>query len=95
MLAARRLRRNQHSVYFPPKNDQTLEGFQRILERLQKAKGDAVATRGCFVEGSSDSQIEAPFRRGRDANFAAIANKARELSKPSPCVPPTKKLEAS
>jgi hypothetical protein len=84
-----------NSVYFPPKNDQTLEDFQRIAREVTEGQGDAVATRGCFVEGLSESQIEALFRGGRDANFAAIANKARELSKPPPCAPPTKKLEAS
>ena len=71
----------KNSVYVLPKNDQTLEDFQWIAREITEGKGDASVCEAGFVEGLSDGQIEALFRAARDADFAAIADEARELSK--------------
>jgi hypothetical protein len=71
----------KNSVYVLPKSDQTLEDFQWILREIAEGGGEASLCEAGFVEGLSDSQIEALFRAARDADYASIADEARELSK--------------
>ncbi len=71
----------KNSVYVLPKSDQTLEDFQWIIREITQGGGDASLCEAGFVEGLSDSQIEALFRAARDADYASIADEARELSK--------------
>src|SRR5258708_32192831 len=71
----------KNSVYVLPKSDQTLEDFQWIAREIAAGGGEASLCEAGFVEGLSDGQIEALFRAARDADYAAIANEARELSK--------------
>ena len=71
----------KNSVYVLPRSEQTLKDFQWILREITEGGGDASLCEAGFVEGLSDSQIEAMFRAARDADYAAIANEARELSK--------------
>ena len=71
----------KNSVYVLPKSDQTLEDFQWILREIVESGGEASLCEAGFVEGLSDSQIEALFRAARDADYASIADEARELSK--------------
>src|SRR5579863_5405772 len=71
----------KNSVYVLPKSDQTLEDFQWILREIVESGGEASLCEAGFVEGLSDSQIEALFRAARDADYAAIADESRELSK--------------
>src|SRR5216683_3207455 len=71
----------KNSVYILPKSDQTLEDFQWIVREIAEGGGDASLCEAGFVEGMSDGQIEALFRAARDADYAAIADEARELSK--------------
>jgi hypothetical protein len=71
----------KNSVYVLPKSDQTLEDFQWILREIAEGGGEASLCEAGFVEGLSDSQIEALFREARDADYASIADEARELSK--------------
>jgi hypothetical protein len=71
----------KNSVYVLPKSDQTLEDFQWIVREIAEGGGDASLCEAGFVEGLSDGQIEALFRTARDADYAAIADEARELIK--------------
>lgn len=71
----------KNSVYVLPKSDQTLEDFQWIVREIAEGGGDASLCEAGFVEGLSDGEIEALFRTARDADYAAIADEARELSK--------------
>jgi hypothetical protein len=71
----------KNSVYVLPKSDQTLEDFQWIVREIAEGGGDASLCEAGFVEGLSDGQIEALFRTARDADYAAIADEARGLSK--------------
>ena len=71
----------KNSVYVLPRSDQTLEDFQWIVREISEGGGDASLCEAGFVEGLSDSQIEALFRAARDADYAAIADEARELAK--------------
>src|SRR6266481_6316553 len=71
----------KNSVYVLPRSDQTLEDFQWIVREIAEGGGDASLCEAGFVEGLSDSQIEALFRTARDADYAAIAEEARELGK--------------
>jgi hypothetical protein len=70
----------KNSVYVLPKTDQTLEDFQWIVREITEGGGDASLCEAGFVEGLSDGQIEALFRAARDADYAAIADEARELA---------------
>src|SRR6266851_1921127 len=71
----------KNSVYVLPRSDQTLEDFQWILREIVEGGGDASLCEAGFVEGLSDGQIEALFRAARDADYAAIADEARAMSK--------------
>src|SRR6266851_445923 len=71
----------KNSVYVLPRNDQTLEDFQWIVREITEGGGDASLCEAGFVEGLSDTQIEALFRAARDADYASIAEEARGLGK--------------
>jgi hypothetical protein len=71
----------KNSVYVLPKGDQTLEDFQWIVREIVEGGGDASLCEAGFVEGLSDGQIEALFRAARNADYASIADEARELGK--------------
>src|SRR5258708_34011571 len=71
----------KNSVYVLPKSDQTLEDFQWILREIVEGGGEASLCEAGFVEGLSDSQIEALFRAARDADYASIADDTTELSR--------------
>lgn len=74
----------KNSVYVLPKSDSTLEDFQWILREITEGGGDASLCEAGFVEGLTDPQIEALFRAARDADYAAVAEDARELKKRLP-----------
>src|SRR5215472_10833241 len=71
----------KNSVYVLPKSDTALEDFQWILREITEGGGDASLCEAGFVEGLDDVQIESLFRAARDADYAAIAEEARELTK--------------
>src|SRR5216684_78211 len=70
----------KNSVYVLPRSDQTLEDFQWILREIVDGGGDASLCEAGFVEGLPDDRIEGLFRAARDADYAAIAAEARDLS---------------
>ena len=71
----------KNSVYVLPKSDATLEDFQWILREISEGGGDASLCEAGFVQGLTDAQIESLFQAARDADYAAVAEEAREITR--------------
>lgn len=73
----------KNSVYVMPRSDQALEDLQWTLREITEGRGEASICEADFVDGLSDDQVEALFKAARDADYAAIAEEARELVRAS------------
>ena len=78
----------KNSVYVLPANDKTNEDFQWLKQEIESAGGEAAVFRADSVEGATDAEIVAAFRKARDEEFAAItstldglAGKVREAAR--------------
>jgi hypothetical protein len=60
------------SVYVLPANDKTHEDFQWLKQEVESAGGEAAVFRADSVEGATDQEIIATFRKTRDAEFADL-----------------------
>src|SRR5207253_965322 len=69
----------KNSVYVLPRSDQAQEDFQWVAREIAEGGGDASVCDARFIEGVSDSHIEALFHAARDADYAGIAEEAREF----------------
>src|SRR5260370_36619343 len=67
----------KNSVYVLPKSDQTLEDFQWILREIAQGGGEASLCEAGFVEGLSDSQLEALVRAASAGDYASTRAEAR------------------
>jgi len=75
----------KNSVWVLPHSDQALEDFRWLLQEIVQGGGEGSVCRGDFVDGLSDSDIEALFRKARAADYAVIALDAKSLArKPVP-----------
>lgn len=74
----------KNSVYVLPKSEQALEDFQWTLGEVTAGGGEASICEADFVEGLSNDQVEALFKAARDADYAALAEEARELAREFP-----------
>ncbi|HEX5702575.1 MAG TPA: chromate resistance protein ChrB domain-containing protein [Pyrinomonadaceae bacterium] len=63
----------KNSVYILPANDKTNEDFQWLKQEIESAGGEAAVFRADSVEGTTDKEIIALFRKARDEEFAEIA----------------------
>lgn len=63
----------KNSVYVLPANEKTHEDFQWLKQEIESAGGEATVFQAGSVEGATDEEIIAAFRRVRDEEFAAIA----------------------
>jgi hypothetical protein len=70
----------KNSVYCLPDRSQTLEDFQWVRAEIIEGGGDASICRAEFIDGLTNEQIEHLFRSARDADYAEIAESAREAS---------------
>jgi hypothetical protein len=70
----------KNSVYVLPDGDQTYEDFQWIRTEIIDGGGDASICRADFVDGLTSHQIREVFRKARGADYAEVADAARELS---------------
>ena len=70
----------KNSVYVLPLNEQTQEDLQWISREIVQEGGEATLCKASFVEGLRDEQVEALFQAARDADYAQIAEEARELA---------------
>jgi hypothetical protein len=64
----------KNSVYVLPANEKTHEDFQWLKQEIESAGGEAAVFRADSVEGTTDKEIVATFRKARDAEFAEITN---------------------
>jgi hypothetical protein len=69
----------KNSVYVLPDRAQSLEDFQWVRAEITDGGGDASICKADFVDGLTNSQIEYLFRSARDAEYAEVAEAAREL----------------
>ena len=62
----------KNSVYVLPANEKTHEDFQWLKQEIDSAGGEAAVFRAGSVEGATDEEIIAAFRKARDEEFSAI-----------------------
>src|SRR5467141_3393452 len=70
----------KNSVYVLPANEKTHEDFQWLKQEIESAGGDATVFQAASVEGATDEEIKAAFRKARDEEFSAIAAELDGLS---------------
>src|SRR5215210_1311183 len=78
----------KNSVYVLPDSESAREDFQWLLREIIAEGGEAALCASDLVDGVTDAEIRALFRRERDAEYAAIIEAATEArdgeSAPSP-----------
>jgi len=63
----------KNSVYVLPFNEKTHEDFQWLKQEIAAAGGEATVFRAGSVEGATDEEIVAAFRKERDEEYARVA----------------------
>src|SRR6476619_2459333 len=63
----------KNSVYILPETEKAYEDFQWLKQEIESAGGEASVFNAASVEGATDQEIIAAFRKVRDEEFAAIA----------------------
>jgi len=63
----------KNSVYVLPATEQAHEDFQWLKQEIESAGGEAAVFRADSVEGATDEELIAGFRKVRDEEFAAVA----------------------
>jgi hypothetical protein len=63
----------KNSVYVLPASEKAHEDFQWLKQEIDAAGGEAAVFRAGAVEGATDKEIIAAFRKARTEEFAAIA----------------------
>src|SRR5258705_9950187 len=63
----------KNSVYILPASEKSHEDFQWLKQEIESAGGEAAVFRAGSVEGATDEEIIAAFRKVRDEEFAAIS----------------------
>src|SRR6266850_2941748 len=70
----------KNSVYLLPANEKTHEDFQWLKQEIESAGGEATVFQAASVEGTTDEEIIAAFRKARDEEFATISAELDGLS---------------
>jgi len=70
----------KNSVYVLPANEKTHEDFQWLKQEIESAGGEATVFQAASVEGATDQEIIAAFRKARDEEFAAITAELEGLA---------------
>jgi hypothetical protein len=70
----------KNSVYVLPFNEKTHEDFQWLKQEIEAAGGEATVFRAGSVEGATDEEIVAAFRKERDEDYARIAAELEALT---------------
>jgi hypothetical protein len=63
----------KNSVYVLPATEKTQEDFQWLKQEIETAGGEASVFQAGSLEGATDIEIVATFRKARDDEFAAIS----------------------
>src|SRR5215471_12087938 len=74
----------KNSVYVLPLNDQTQEDLQWIAREIVQEGGEATLCDAGFIEGLRDEQVERLFHAAREADYAEVAEEARDLARQIP-----------
>src|SRR2546423_6181387 len=74
----------KNSVYVLPRSDETVEDFQWQMREIVAGGGEASVCEAHFVDGLTDTEIEALFRAARDADYAEIVADAQRPRKAVP-----------
>src|SRR5256712_11250396 len=72
------------SVCVLPRTDETVEDFQWQVREIVAEGGEASVCEASFVDGLSDTEIEALFRVARETDYREITASARRLLKALP-----------
>src|ERR671923_1150297 len=70
----------KNSVYVLPFNEKTHEDFQWLKQEIESAGGEATVFRAGAVEGATDDEIIAEFRKARDEDYARLAGELDGLT---------------
>src|SRR4029453_9379099 len=62
----------KNSVYILPATEKAHEDFQWLKQEIESAGGEAMVLTAGSVQGATDKEIIAAFRKARDEEFAAI-----------------------
>jgi hypothetical protein len=68
----------KNSVYVAPLSESSHEDLQWVAREIISEGGEATLCKATFVEGLRDDQIEALFHAARDADYAQVAEEARQ-----------------
>jgi hypothetical protein len=71
----------KNSVYVLPRSDQSLEDFQWVRREIVAGGGSASIAEARFVEGHSDTDVEALFRAAREEDYSSLAREVRDLER--------------
>jgi hypothetical protein len=63
----------KNSVYVLPSNEKTHEDFQWLKQEIETAGGEATVFQAGAVEGATDDEIVAAFRKARDEDYAKLS----------------------
>jgi hypothetical protein len=63
----------KNSVYVLPATERSHEDFQWLKQEIESAGGEASVFKAASVEGATDQEIVAAFRKARDEEFATVA----------------------
>src|SRR6266851_3143773 len=69
----------KNSVYVLPRSEQSYEDFEGVVREIVEGGGDASVCEARFVEGLSDTEVEALFNSAREADYLELAGEARGL----------------
>jgi hypothetical protein len=69
----------KNSVYVLPRSEQSYEDFEWVVREIVEGGGEASVCEARFVEGLSDSEVEALFNSAREADYLELAGGARRL----------------
>lgn len=70
----------KNSIYVLPFNEKTHEDFQWLKQEIDTAGGEATVFRASLVEGATDEDIIAAFRKERDEEYARVAAALESLT---------------
>jgi hypothetical protein len=70
----------KNSVYVLPFNEKTHEDFQWLKQEIESSGGEAAVFRAGSVEGATDREMVAAFRKERDEDYARIAAELEALT---------------
>lgn len=70
----------KNTVYVLPRSDGALEDFQWLLREVVGEGGEATLLQAHLIDGVTDAEVEALFRRARDADYADVLSDARALA---------------